>query len=91
MAGQGERSRYLGRETPYAAVLSAAGSVLIYLLLWPPGMLLILLLVAVAVAVAASTVAMGGPTRRIAMGVVIGGLGIVVAAIVDMELMITLY
>lgn len=87
MAGQGERSRYLGRETPYAAVLSAAGSVLIYLLLWPPGMLLILL----RVAVAASTLTMGGVTRRIAMGVVIGGLGIVVAAIVHMELMIALH
>ncbi|GAA1482640.1 hypothetical protein GCM10009624_30800 [Gordonia sinesedis] len=79
--------RYIGRETPYAAVLSAAGSAFIYLLLWPPGMLLILLFVAVA----ASTMTMGGATRRVAMGVVIGGLGIFVAAIVHMELMIALY
>lgn len=70
--------RYFGPSTPYAAIGAAAIATLIGYYLWLMGGFVVLLLTAVA----ASTMTMGGATRRIAMGIVIGGLGSIVAGVV---------
>lgn len=64
---------FFGPETPGAGVVSAAISG--WLNSWLFGLIPLLL----GIAIAASTLAIGGKTRRVATGVVIGGLAMVIA------------
>lgn len=70
--------RFFGPETPFATMLAAAVCLLAVFYLWLVGMIVVLL----GSGLAASTMTVGGRTRRIACGIVLGAGGVVAAAVI---------